>query len=722
MTIEQFNVSWKHLNRSISLFQKHFFAIKWKHLTMKCSNWVGGTPMTLTLVTTRGLSRAAVADSFGKDETEDGELPFPEWAMIRQILGIGVHTWLAVTSRAVSIGVPFQAELIASGVVTEEEFIRALAKFMQVGFLANIKAEGLILTEEQSFQALGRQKGLPIVSALNRSGKCVLLIAPAQIDLEEITKYLKHHPEMCEKMFFVPTSVLRNALGRRAKNETLRKALGGLLTTFPQFSARVVLTGRQGLMVGLMLAGDFVCLVNWPSTTLLITHIVLSLCCFFCVALKFVVMIGFRKRHCQAVLQDPKPDEMPVYTVLIALYKEAEVIPELLVSLGRLVWPKSKLEIKLVCESDDHETLAAIRAIDLRSHVEVVEVPVSQPRTKPKALSYALPLSTGDYVVIFDAEDRPHPYQLIEAWRRFRESDENLACLQAPLVIGNRNGSWLSRMFAFEYSALFTVILPWLAQHRLALPLGGTSNHFRRSALEEAGGWDPYNVTEDADLGIRFYRMGYDIGTISCPTYEDAPMGINVWLPQRTRWFKGWIQTWLVHMRHPCQLFRELGPASFAVTQVLFPCTLIAVLSNLLFLAALVYGGVWFAITGSIPPYYSVLFLFDLINIVLGYCGFLAVGWVSLPAAERQGFWKYALLTPLYWMALSMAGWRAVWQIYSCPHYWEKTPHLPRKRGVRIKPGHDYGVAGLVAQRKKAGPEPTSLGSSVPIAPLSQSA
>src|SRR5690606_15621773 len=200
-------------------------------------------------------------------------------------------------------------------------------------------------------------------------------------------------------------------------------------------------------------------------------------------------ILGFRKRQSAAPVEAENTQDMPVYTVLVALYKEAAVVPELLVSLSRLVWPRAKLEIKLVCESDDHETLAAIRALDLRSYVEVVEVPVSLPRTKPKALSYALPLSTGDYVVIFDAEDRPHPYQLVEAWHRFRVSNENLACLQAPLVVTNGNASWLARMFAFEYSALFTIVLPWLARQRLVLPLGGTSNHFRRSALEEAGGW-----------------------------------------------------------------------------------------------------------------------------------------------------------------------------------------------------------------------------------------
>ncbi len=97
-------------------------------------------------------------------------------------------------------------------------------------------------------------------------------------------------------------------------------------------------------------------------------------------------------------------------------------------------------------------------------------------------------------------------------------------------------------MFAFEYAALFRGMLPWLSANRLLLPLGGTSNHFRRAALEEVGGWDPYNVTEDADLGMRLARFGYRTETIACPTYENGPDTFATWLPQRTRWFKGWMR------------------------------------------------------------------------------------------------------------------------------------------------------------------------------------
>jgi cellulose synthase/poly-beta-1,6-N-acetylglucosamine synthase-like glycosyltransferase len=233
--------------------------------------------------------------------------------------------------------------------------------------------------------------------------------------------------------------------------------------------------------------------------------------------------------------------DFPVYSVLVALYKEVDVVPDLLVGLTQLRWPASKLEIKLVCEEDDPETIRAIKAHPLGSRVEVIVVPDTLPRTKPKALSYALPLTSGEFVVLYDAEDRPHPMQLLEAWHRFRDAGPDLACLQAPLQISNRGAGVIANMFGVEYAALFRRLLPWLAENRLMFPLGGTSNHFRRSALDEVGGWDPYNVTEDADLGLRLARFGYRADTISCPTLEDAPEDFRSWRLQRMRWFKGWM-------------------------------------------------------------------------------------------------------------------------------------------------------------------------------------
>ena len=145
-------------------------------------------------------------------------------------------------------------------------------------------------------------------------------------------------------------------------------------------------------------------------------------------------------------------------------------------------------------------------------------------------------------MTVYDAEDRPHPRQLREAFARFQRLPHEVVCLQAALVIDNKRPNWLSRSFAIEYAALFDALLPTLAAFGMPLPLGGTSNHFRRAALERAGGWDPFNVTEDADLGIRLARLGYRCATLDLPTLEDAPTSLRTWTKQRTRWFKGWMR------------------------------------------------------------------------------------------------------------------------------------------------------------------------------------
>ena len=188
-------------------------------------------------------------------------------------------------------------------------------------------------------------------------------------------------------------------------------------------------------------------------------------------------------------------------------------------------------------------------------------VPDRAPHTKPKALNYALQFARGDFVVVYDAEDRPQPDQLRRAWEVFRHAPPELGCLQAQLNIYNPRQSWLTRQFTIEYSALFDAILPALERLRLPVPLGGTSNHFPRATLISVGAWDPYNVTEDADLGIRLARQGYRTGVLGSTTWEEAPPVFGIWIKQRTRWLKGWMQTYLVHTRDLRRLNRDLGLA-----------------------------------------------------------------------------------------------------------------------------------------------------------------
>ena len=252
--------------------------------------------------------------------------------------------------------------------------------------------------------------------------------------------------------------------------------------------------------------------------------------------------------------------ELPVYTLLVPLYREANMLGGLTRALSRLDYPAAKLDIKLILEAVDAETIAAARALDLPGNVEILVVPDLHPRTKPKALNYALPFARGDYLVIYDAEDRPERDQLRKALAAFRQGPPNLACLQSKLNLYNADDNWLTRQFTIEYGALFDGLLPALDRLRLPIPLGGTSNHFRVAALKWLMAWDPFNVTEDADLGTRLARSGYRCQVLSSTTFEEAPVKFVSWLRQRTRWIKGYMQTWLVHMRQPAKAVARARP------------------------------------------------------------------------------------------------------------------------------------------------------------------
>jgi cellulose synthase/poly-beta-1,6-N-acetylglucosamine synthase-like glycosyltransferase len=267
---------------------------------------------------------------------------------------------------------------------------------------------------------------------------------------------------------------------------------------------------------------------------------------------------------------------------------------------------------------------------------------------------------------------------LKQAHQAFREGNANLACLQAPLVIDNYSDNWLASMFAIEYSALFDGLLPVLGHQKLPLPLGGSSNHFKRRTLVEIGAWDPYNVTEDADLGLRLARAGCVADVLTCPTYETAPVDLDVWMRQRTRWFKGWYQTFLVHTRQIGKLRQDLGMAGFFSFQLMTVGMTLSALINpfLLFFVVKIAADMG---DDNVPTWKLCLLGLDIFCIIIGHGAFIALASRTLAlrnmSALRSSFW----MLPIYWLLMSAAAWRALWQLFRCPHKWEKTPHLRRQ-------------------------------------------
>jgi len=602
-----------------------------------------------------------------------------EWLPLLRKLSIRAGDAAYFASLAARNGTDFQTELLASGIVAEVDYCEALARQLGIGHAISVDPDRLIVSDEFAAAFLRRSSWHLPIKLAERNGATSYLIVPSRLGIGHLSKLIASHPKIRERLRMVAPRTLREALMSRLGPTLVRQATNDLFDRYPDLSARIVASAWQGAIVGAMLIALPAAVWLSPGGSWVAMHILCSIFFLSCVGLRIAAAISGRLAR-EPDCDKPSPADLPVYSVLVALYREAAVVPELVAALRRIDWPSSKLEIKLVCEEDDVTTLAALDTQALPPNMEVVRVPIFGPRTKPKALAYALPLTGGEFVALYDAEDQPHPGQLLSAWRKFDGSPADVACVQAPLEIDCSGGGLLARMFSFEYAGLFRGLLPWLSANQTLLPLGGTSNHFRRSALEEVGGWDPYNVTEDADLGVRLARFGYRTETIACPTVESSPETFATWLPQRTRWFKGWLQTWLVHMRHPALLMVELRPASFVVGQILCAGMVLSALAHpFLFISGIVLA-VDLALERPSATWKSALLAVDIVNVGCGYLSFLLLGWRNLRLGEKLGFWKVVLFTPVYWMMMSIAAWRAVWQLWRRPHLWEKTPHRPMGR------------------------------------------
>jgi glycosyltransferase XagB len=369
------------------------------------------------------------------------------------------------------------------------------------------------------------------------------------------------------------------------------------------------------------------------------------------------------------------PDELlPVYTVLVPMYREASVVGALIARLSELEYPVGKLDIRLVLERDDRDTITAATAARPGPQFTIVRVPHSEPKTKPKACNYGLRGARGEYVTIYDAEDRPEPLQLRRSVVAFGRLGEEVACLQAKLSYHNAEQNLLTSWFTIEYAMWFSFLLPGLVTQRGPLPLGGTSNHFRARILKDIGGWDPYNVTEDADLGIRLARRGYQTRVLESTTYEEANSDVINWVKQRSRWYKGYLQTWLVHTRRPRELRRELGWRGFVGFNLFVAGTPLLSLINPVFWAM---TALWFLIH---PAVILALFPAWLYYLSLGVmvAGNIMLFYSWLVSARMAGSWKLvfaALLVPVYWALMSLAVVKAAVQLISAPSFWEKTVH-----------------------------------------------
>ena len=468
---------------------------------------------------------------------------------------------------------------------------------------------------------------------------------------------------------FAITSPQRFASLVRARRgeELLNVALGRLPTSL---TARQGMTGLQVAGVGTAATSAFVLGVTNFGLLQALWSAMLWLIFSASVVLRSMAAVASREE-----VRPPKvpDDELPNYTIVVALYREAYVVEDLIKAIDAFDYPKSKLDIKLVVEQRDVETLGRIVELRLPACYEVIVAPPGQPQTKPRALNIALSSARGDFVVVYDAEDAPSPDQLRLAASCFA-AEKDLDCLQARLAIRNHGDSLLSKLFAIEYATLFDLINPGLCALNLPIPLGGSSNHFRVRSLVGVGAWDEWNVTEDADLGIRLARFGYRVRALDSDTWEEAPYELGNWFRQRVRWQKGWMQTLIVHSRRPIFFCRDLGLRRAVAATTL----IIGAIFGCLFWPAFAAGTIWRALTvgqGVLSPWR------EMSDVFIYFLALSGVWTIVLPAMIAANLRRLKLtmgeivLLPVYYILVSAATWTAMVDLALWPHYWAKTAH-----------------------------------------------
>lgn len=588
----------------------------------------------------------------------------------------------------------FQDVLVEQGDVTPDDLFRAIAlQHRQKASLSEILQRLGIASEEKVLGAQAQAAAMPVVDLLRqppshglsngldprqmlqlgfvpwRKQSDVLVVAIADLDQRDAVL----------RVLGTQTPNVHFVLAKRQDIEGL--VVGTHQSTLSEMANTSVATRlscrawgqRPTKLLGLALAGLVITVAAFaPQTTALGLFIWISLAILINGVYKVAALIAATLGAVPAKIS-ARPPKLPRVSVMIPLLRETDILDRLVQRMSKLDYPKELLEIALVYEANDAETKAHLCKTTLPAWMRAIEVPESRLQTKPRALNYALDFLSGDIVGIYDAEDAPEPDQLFQVVRRFAKGDQKTACVQCALDYYNAHTNWISRCFTIEYAILFRVILPGLERLGLPIPLGGTSVFFRRDILEDLGRWDAQNVTEDADLGIRLHRLGYRCVVANSTTYEEANFRIVPWVKQRSRWLKGFLQTWATHMGEVRQTWNDLGPLGFMAFQTQMLGTFTS------FLIAPIVLPMWLITFGVQLSIYDVIpgpFLTGLIvSFVLTELFLLMLGTIALGRRRGGGLSRWVLAMPLYWPLGAIAAVKAGYEFFAKPSYWDKTEH-----------------------------------------------
>jgi cellulose synthase/poly-beta-1,6-N-acetylglucosamine synthase-like glycosyltransferase/putative flippase GtrA len=491
-----------------------------------------------------------------------------------------------------------------------------------------------------------------------------------------------------------PPAQQRSARALQPRGKSVPRGLEAAPITALAYSARVTATPFQRrVVIGLAVVMVIVlaaALLGFNGPLLVVLGLVTALYFVDLLFCAYLVTDAMRRKNRATDTGTRQLESWPMYTVLCPMYRETAVLPQFVAAMTRLDYPAESLQVLLLLEEDDVGTIEFARRITLPANFEVAVVPNIAPKTKPKACNFGLRFARGEYVVIFDAEDVPEPDQLKKAATSFADLPSRVACLQAPLNFYNPRQNVLTRLFTAEYSLWFDLIMLGLQRLNGPIPLGGTSNHFRTEVLRSIGGWDVYNVTEDADVGIRLYKHGFRTAMLDSTTFEEANSSLPNWIRQRSRWIKGYLQTLLVHTRGGWDFRRTRDPHFFTFLLIIGGKAVVTFINPLMWAITISYVLFRASIGHDIeslypaPVFYPAVFTLLLGNLLFVY--------TFLLGSARRGDYdliKYGLLAPFYWLLMSVAACKALWQLVREPHYWEKTEH-----GLHLHSGPAY-----IAQR-----------------------
>ena len=597
---------------------------------------------------------------------------------------------------------PLGRVMVTAGIITQSDLVHALnlQRHIDAPLGKILVAEGLA-TSGQVLQMVSRQHNIPVADLITDPPDATLRTAlPVSLCLtHRCVPWLKladlllvgvNHPDDFHR--------LRSCLGERGKRmlpvlvdeQQIRHHIGTLYgrELANRAAARVPaaescrgwnpdapLRKPVALAVLILLCAVLIAAPHWTITIGILfafTTLVMS------TTLKLAAFVARLSQMSQSTPAPPAapraPFPLPKVSVLVPLLQENEIAGKLIQRLTRLTYPKSLLEVVLVLEESDTVTRETIARTQMPSWISVIEVPsANNLTTKPRALNYALDFCRGSIIGVWDAEDAPEPDQIEKVVTRFQDAPENVACLQGVLDYYNSKTNWISRCFAIEYATWWRVILPGVARLGLVIPLGGTTLFFRRPILEKLCGWDAHNVTEDADLGVRLARHGYVTELMPTVTYEEANCRAWPWVKQRSRWLKGFLITWLVHMRTPRALLRDLGLIRFLGVQTLLLATFAQfACAPLLWSFWIVLAGVEHPVTVTLGAQVTGFMIwFFIYSEIMN----LAISMVAVSRREHRHLMAYVLTLPLYYPMAALSAYKAIKELVVEPFYWDKTQH-----------------------------------------------